>query len=371
MALTMAEETLTMEELFVSGYEKIILVKESSSGLKAIICMHDSTLGPGLGGTRIYPYATFEAALKDVLRLAKGMTYKSALAECGWGGAKSVIIADQKQKTPQMLHAFAHAVTRLKGAYICAEDLGCTPEDIAIISQATPYVVGFAHEKSSGNPSPFTAWGVFRGIQSALKHIYKSDSVEGKTVAIQGVGSVGEKLAEFLFWHGAKLVLCDPNTSKVSAIAKLYGASVVKTDEIYSVECDVFAPCALGGIINPDTIGKLRCKIVAGSANNQLLRDEDADTLHECGILYAPDFIINAGGLINVSMETKEQGYQPVYARNQVDRLYDQLMLIYDISQKNGCSTHSAAISLGDYRLKYKIGKRVDPIYMHHANLSY
>lgn len=371
MANTLLEDALTMEEIPVSGYEKVIKITEKSSGLKAIICLHDSTLGPALGGTRIYPYATFEAALNDVKRLAKGMTYKSALAECSWGGGKSVIIADAKQKTEQLLHAFGAAVTRLKGTYICAEDLGCTPQDISTIAQTTPYVVGIMHEKSSGDPSPFTAWGVYRGIQSVIQQIFKTDSVEGKTIAIQGVGAVGERLAEILFWQGAKLILCDMDKNKVARLAKLYGAQVVRPDEIYSAACDVFAPCALGGILNPDTIPTMRCKAVAGSANNQLLRDQDADALRERGILYAPDFIINAGGLINVSLETREMGYHPLAARNQVNKLYDQLMLIYDISQKNRCSTHAAAICLGDYRLKYGIGKRVEPVYMHHANVCY
>lgn len=367
MALVL-EQTLELEEIFVPGYEKVLKVTNKEAHLKAIICIHSTAMGPALGGIRIYPYPTFDAALNDVLRLARGMTYKSASTECGWGGGKSVIIADpKKNKTKEMLYAFGQAVDKLQGEYICAEDVGCTVDDVHIISQATQYVVGLPHVKSSGNPSPFTAWGTFRGIQSVLKKIYDTDSLENKTIAIQGLGSVGCELAKFLFWAGARLIVSDIDSARCESIAKLTGAKIVPISEILKVECDVLAPCALGGVINEQTIPHLRCKAIAGCANNQLLNDSDADALLSKKILYAPDFVINAGGLINVTQELDAKGYNPLIARKRVHDLYDQLMVIYDIAEQNKFSTQRAAMSLADYRLKYRIGKRVEPPCFHHA----
>jgi leucine dehydrogenase len=367
MALVL-EQGLELEEIFVQGYEKVVKVTHKAVGLQAIICIHTTAMGPALGGTRIYPYPTFEGALNDVMRLSQGMTYKSAVAESGWGGGKSVIIADpKKHKTKELLYAFGQAVDRLQGEYICAEDVGCTPEDILAISKATPYVVGMAHSKSSGNPSPFTAWGTYRGIQSVLKKMTGSDLLENRTVAIQGLGSVGYELAKILFWAGAKLIVSDLDTDKCRAIAEFTGARIVSPAEILKVECDVLSPCAMGGAINEHSIPLLRCKAIAGCANNQLQKDSDADELHARGILYAPDFLINAGGLINVSQELEPDGYNPVAARNKVHRIYDQLMVIYDIAEQNRFSTHRAALSLADYRLKYRIGKRIEPPCFHHA----
>jgi leucine dehydrogenase len=366
------EQTLELEEIFVHDYEKVIKVRSKQAGLSAIICIHTMAIGPALGGIRIYPYPTFEAALNDVMRLSKGMTYKSAVAECGWGGGKSVIIADPaKDKTEELLLAFGQAVDRLQGAYICAEDVGCSPADVLVISRATPYVVGLPHQKSSGNPSPFTAWGTYRGIQSVLKKIYRSESVENKTIALQGLGSVGWELAKMLFWHGARLIVSDIDASKCQAMAVLTGARIVPSDEIMQVECDVFSPCALGGTLNSQTIPLLRCKAIAGCANNQLLDDSDAEELASRGILYAPDFVVNAGGLINVTQELGIQGYDPVKAREKIHRgIFEQLMGIYEIAEKNRCSTHQAALSLADYRLKYRIGKRSQPPCFHHAKYT-
>jgi leucine dehydrogenase len=362
------EQTLELEEIFVPEYEKVVKVSCKEAGLQAIICIHSTAMGPALGGIRIYPYKTFEEALNDVMRLAKGMTYKSAVSECGWGGGKSVIIADpKKDKTREMLLAFGQAVDRLQGEYICAEDVGCTPEDVQVISEATPYVVGLPHSKSSGNPSPFTAWGTYRGIQSVLKRLFDNESLENRTIAIQGLGSVGYELAKLLFWSGARLVVADVDAERCATVAKLTGAQVISVKDIHQVECDVFAPCALGGGINEQTIPQFKCKAIAGCANNQLLKDSDAEELSAKGILYAPDFVINAGGLINVTQELSSEGYNPVVSRNKIHRLYDQLMVIYDIAAHNRFSTHRAALSLADYRLKYAIGKRVEPACFHHA----
>ncbi|MGH8499538.1 MAG: Glu/Leu/Phe/Val dehydrogenase dimerization domain-containing protein, partial [Methylococcales bacterium] len=319
-----------------------------------------------LGGTRIYPYPTFEAALNDAKRLARGMTYKSALAEAGLGGAKSVIICDPKNKTKEMLIAFAEALNRLGGIYTCAEDSGCSVQDVTLIGEHTPYVVGLAQAKSSGNPSPFTAWGTFRGIQAVLQMLDGSTSLEGKTVAIQGLGSVGALLAELLFWHGAKLIVSDIDWEKTQTIAKKYHATACPSEDILAETCDVLAPCALGGIINPQTIPQLRCRAIAGCANNQLLNDQDANELKRRGILYAPDFVINAGGLINVSLEIEEGGYNPLTSRKKVHQLYDQLIRLFEISEQNNCSTHHAAMALGDYQIKYGVGKRCFPPRYHH-----
>ncbi len=367
MALVL-EENLVLEDVAVPGYERVVKITDDRVGLKAIISIHNTLLGPALGGTRIFPYANFEDALTDVLRLSQGMTCKSALAETGFGGGKSVIIADpKKDKTPELLRSFAQAIHSLGGLYIAAEDVGCTAADVGIISSVTPYVVGLMHEKSSGDPGPFTAWGVFRGIQSVLKKMYGSEEIHNRVIAVQGLGNVGEPLIKHLFWAGAKLILSDIDQEKTKSFAKMYGATTCSPEEIFKAECDVFVPCAMGGILNMRTIPELRCRGVAGSANNQLLKESDADELLQRGILYAPDFVINAGGLINVVEEIQEEGYNPHRARSKVHAIYDQLLTIYEIADQNKVSTHAAAMSLVDYRLKYKIGKRTKPLYFHHS----
>ncbi|NRA90055.1 MAG: Glu/Leu/Phe/Val dehydrogenase [Simkaniaceae bacterium] len=350
------------ELLDIAGYEKVVKVTEDESGLEAIIAIHNTTLGPGLGGTRIYPYDTFDEALTDALRLSKGMTYKSAIAQVGLGGAKSVIISDQKNKTSEKLKAFGEAVDRLQGNYICAEDIGCSPKDVETILEKTKYACGVHDLRGSGNPAAFTAHGTYLGILSVLQELEGNTSLEGKTVAIQGIGNVGKRLAERLFWSGAKLIISDVNTDVIEHFAHEYDAQVVSPDEILFVECDVLAPCAMGGIINQDTIPKLNCGAIAGAANNQLLKPVDADHLRERGILYAPDFVLNAGGLINVMCELSAEGYNATTARNNLKQIYHQLLQIYEIAQQNGISTHQAAVSLADHRIEKKIGKRSEPL---------
>lgn len=361
-------KTLKLENLFVKGYERVIKVTDSRVGLTAVIAIHNTVLGPALGGIRIQPYGTFDAALEDALRLAKGMTYKSAIAEVGFGGGKSVIIADPKtQKTPELLISFGEAVEKLEGIYICAEDMGCTTEDVKVIRRATKYVVGLPHEKSSGDPGPFTAWGTFRGIQSVVKRLYMSDSLEGKKVAVQGLGNVGAYLVDHLFWAGAELILADMDHVKLAKIAAKYNAKTVPVDQILKVECDVLAPCARGAIVNDETIPEFRCKAIAGCANNQLLSDVHAQALKDRGILYAPDFVINAGGLLNVSEEVEDEGYNPKNPRYKANHIYDTLLAIYEIADKNKESTHNAALALAEYRMKYGVGKRVIPPTFHHS----
>lgn len=359
----MSTSSLVITQIPVEGYEKVIRFQNFEAGLDAIVSLHNVALGPTLGGVRIYPYATFELALNDVLRLSKGMTYKSALAECGWGGGKSVIIANPKTCDKALiLEAYAEAINYLQGEYICAEDVGSTPDDMAFLARLTPYVVGLEYEGGSGNPSPFTAWGTFVGIQALLQKVYGSKEVAGRRVAIQGLGSVGSKLAEYLFWNGADLIVSDLDEKKAQSLAHLYGAEYLPCSEILKASCDVLAPCAMGGIINKQTMAQLQCRAIGGCANNQLLEESDGDQLKALGILYAPDFMINSGGLINVTQELNPLGYDPVLSRNQVNKIYDQLMLIFDRADRHHCSTNQAALSLADERISQGIGKRLEPV---------
>lgn len=356
------------EPIPVSGYEFVVKITNKKTNLRAIVAIHSTTLGPALGGTRIYPYPNFEAALDDVLRLSKGMTYKAAIAEVGIGGGKSVIIADPKtDKSEKLLHSFGEAVDRFKGRYICAEDIGCTLDDVKAIRKKTKYVTGLPHKKSSGDPGRFTSWGTFRAIQSVMKKLNGTDSLEGKVVAVQGLGNVGHYLIDQLFWAGASLYVSDVNEQKVQEAVHRYGAKAVNPSQILSVECDVLAPCALGGIINDQTIPFMRCKAIAGCANNQLLRDEHASFLQSRDILYAPDYVVNAGGLLNVASEIEETGYDPKTPRDKTHQIYDCLLGIYEIAEKNHISTHAAANALAEYRIKYGIGKRIKPPVFHHT----
>lgn len=354
-----------IRKLQVSGYEKVVEGKDEESGLHCFIAIHNTKLGPALGGTRMYPYMSGEEALQDALRLAEGMTYKAALAQVGFGGGKAVIIADPyTQKTPQLLLAYASVVNALQGEYITAEDVGTTTADMEIMRQKTAYLVGLPlhHGSGGGDPSPFTAWGTFRGIQAVCETLFGSSSVQGKTIAIQGLGKVGSALANFLFWHGARLILSDVKRNKTEELSKLYGATAVEPEEIHKVMCDIFCPSALGGVLNPDTIPELRCQAIAGSANNQLLGLSDADLLFERDILYAPDFVINAGGLINVSCEISPEGYHAEVARDQVNLIYNTLMELFERSGHEGKSTVEIALDLAKYNIQNGIGKRKSPI---------
>jgi leucine dehydrogenase len=353
------------------GYQKVIKIFDPEENLKAYIAIHDTTLGPALGGIRIYPYANEEEALKDVLRLAKGMTYKSALAGCGLGGGKSVIMADpsQGQKTKGLLQAFAKVVDSLKGEYICAEDVGCNTQDVAIISEITPYVVGLDHEMSSGDPSIFTAFGTYIGLQSSWAYLTNGRSLENVRVLVQGLGSVGEKLVEWLYFAGAKVFISDIDHLKMQKLKKKFGVIPVDTKEVYSFDCDIFSPCAMGAILNAQTISQLRCQLVAGCANNQLLELEDDLRLKKQGILYAPDFVINSGGLINVSIELNEVGYHPQEARKLVAQIPQRLKSIYTIAAEKNIGTQMAANFLAEERILKLIDKRQQTPFFHHQRL--
>lgn len=286
-------------------YEQLVMCQDKESGLKAIICIHDTTLGPALGGMRMWTYASEEEAIEDALRLGRGMTYKNAAAGLNLGGGKTVIIGDpRKDKNEAMFRALGRFIQGLNGRYITAEDVGTTVEDMDIIHEETRYVTGVSPAfGSSGNPSPVTAYGVYRGMKAAAKEAFGDDSLEGKVVAVQGVGHVAYELCKHLHNEGAKLIVTDINKENADRAVQEFGAEFVHPDKIYDVECDIFAPCALGAIINDETIERLKCKVVAGSANNQLKEERHGKMLEEKGIVYAPDYVINAGGVINVADE--------------------------------------------------------------------
>src|SRR5690606_16373124 len=312
------------------------------SGLKAIIAIHNSTLGPALGGCRMWPYESEEAAMQDVLRLSRGMTYKNAAMGLNLGGGKSVIIGDpQKDKSEALFRAYGKFVDSLGGRYITAVDAGVTVEDMTQVASETRWVVGLPDR--SGDPSPVTAVGVLEGMKACLQTVYGDPSREGRTVAVQGVGSVGYELSKLLHEEGAKLVVSDIFPEKAERAQREFGAQVVDPEAIYDVECDIFSPCALGGVLNDDTIGRLKCRIVAGSANNQLAAPQHAGAMADRGILYAPDFVINGGGVINVTEEFNPAGYDRARALTKVRGIHGKLLQIMAISQREGVTTAEAA----------------------------
>lgn len=354
---------LEIKEISIPDYEKVIEAKDLASGLHCLIAIHNTTLGPSLGGARIYPYNRQEDALEDVLRLSKGMTYKSAIVENGFGGGKSVIIADPKsEKTDALLESFGNVIQSLEGKYIVAEDVGSSVEDMIVIRRRTPYVAALPTEESSGDPSRFTAWGVFRGMQAMAMKLWKSPSLRNKTIAIQGLGHVGSRLADLLFWEGAKLIFSDIDQKHVTELARQYGASIVEAEEFTRTPCDILSPCALGGTLSKQTIPYLKCLAIAGSANNQLLERGDGRRIMDRGIIYAPDFVINAGGIINAAAEFDKGGYNPNRSRDKVDKIYDSLLEIFVRSDLEDKTPNRVAIDIAKQKLLHKIGKREQPI---------
>ncbi|WP_186578019.1 branched-chain amino acid dehydrogenase [Aquibacillus kalidii] len=333
-------------------YEQLVICQDKQSGLKAIIAIHDTTLGPALGGTRMWTYESEEAAIEDALRLAKGMTYKNAAAGLNLGGGKTVIIGDpKKDKNEAMFRAFGRYIQGLNGRYITAEDVGTTVQDMDIIHEETDYVTGISPAfGSSGNPSPVTAYGVYKGIKAAAKEMFGSDMLDGKTIAIQGVGSVAFTLCEYLHKEGASLIVTDINKEAVNRAVEAFGAKAVDPDDIYSVDCDIYAPCALGATINDDTIPKLKAKVVAGAANNQLQEAKHGDELQHRGILYAPDFVINAGGVINIADELN--GYNKERALKRVETIYDNLTKVFEIAKRDHIPTYMAADRMAEERIE-------------------
>ncbi|HLR40396.1 MAG TPA: Glu/Leu/Phe/Val dehydrogenase [Virgibacillus sp.] len=338
-----------MEE---SDYEQLVFCQDKNSGLKAIIAIHDTTLGPALGGSRMWTYDTEAEAIEDALRLARGMTYKNAAAGLNLGGGKSVIIGDpKKDKNPEMFRAFGRYIQSLNGRYITAEDVGTTVEDMDLIHMETDFVTGISAESgSSGDPSPITAYGVYMGMKAAAKEAFGSDSLAGKTVAVQGVGNVAYNLCEHLHEEGASLIVTDINKEAVNRAVEAFGAKAVDPDAIYEVDCDIYAPCALGATVNDDTIPKLKAKVIAGSANNQLKTNKHGDTIHDMGIVYTPDYVLNSGGVINVADELN--GYNHTRAMKKVDTIYDNLTTIFDIARRDNIPTYIAADRMAEERIE-------------------
>jgi leucine dehydrogenase len=331
------------------GHEQLVMCYDKSSGYRGIICIHDTTLGPALGGTRFWHYASDAEAIIDALRLARGMTYKNAVAGLNLGGGKAVIIGDNRTTRREMIfRAHGRFVESLGGRYVTAEDVGTSTADMDYVHMETDYVAGLATK--SGDPSPVTARGVFRAIQASAKNRWGSDSLEGRTILVQGLGNVGQYLCRELTATGAKLVVTDIDAVRVKRVADETGARAVAPDEIYAQQADVFAPCALGGIINDRTIPQLRVEIVCGGANNQLLEERHGAMLEEKGIQYTPDFVANAGGVINVYSELA--GWTSQRALRKADEIYDTTLSVFDIARDQRIPTNEAADRLAEKRLR-------------------
>jgi leucine dehydrogenase len=332
-----------------TDHETVLIGRDAASGYHGIIAVHSTALGPAVGGTRFWNYASEEEALTDALRLSHGMTYKNALAGLPLGGGKSIIIGDNKtQNREALLRAHGRFVNTLQGRYITAEDIGTSPADMEIVRAETQYVAGLLGR--SGDPSPFTARGVFRAIQASAKFRWNRDELAGVTVALQGCGHVGYNLAKLLHEAGAKLVASDVDEHNLSRVVEEFGAEMVRPEAIYSVRADVFAPCALGGVINDRTISELTVQIVAGAANNQLLEERHGAMLRERDILYAPDYVANAGGVFNGAIELL--AWKPEDALRKIDEIYDTTLRIFESAQAQGITTNKAADRLAENRLR-------------------
>jgi leucine dehydrogenase len=336
------------ERLAEHNHEQVVFCYEPSTGYKGIIAIHNTTLGPALGGTRFWNYRSDEEAFIDVLRLARGMTYKAAVAGLNLGGGKAVIIGDPKTTRREMIfRAHGRFVESLGGRYYTAEDVGTSVEDMDYVMMETEYVTGVAG--GSGDPSPVTAYGTYRGIKACALEKYGSDDLSGMTVAVQGTGHVGYYLCRFLAQEGAKLIVTDIDAERTQRIVQEFGATTVQPDEIYSAEAQVFAPCALGAIVNDDTIPQFKFEIIAGAANNQLAQERHGDLLHKRSILYAPDYVINAGGLINVYGELND--WTPEQAKRKAGEIYDTLTAIFELAKHEGLPTHEAADRVAERRI--------------------
>ncbi|MCA0132332.1 Glu/Leu/Phe/Val family dehydrogenase [Winogradskyella alexanderae] len=335
------------------NHEQIVFCNDKDTGLKAIIGIHNTVLGPALGGTRMLPYNNEWEALNDVLRLSRGMTFKSAITGLNLGGGKAVIIGDAKtQKTPELLKRFGEFVHSLNGKYITAEDVGMHTEDMDIIREVTPYVTGMSETKGGvGSPSPITAYGVFMGMKAAAKFKYGTDILEDKKVYVQGIGSVGEELVEHLVNEGADVTIADINQERLEEVRSKYGVIIYGGHDIYTEDMDIYAPCALGATINDDTVYRLKADIIAGAANNQLAEEsKHGRILQERGIVYAPDFLINAGGIINVYAELENYDRQEIMRKT--ENIYNTTLEILENAKINNLTTHNAAFNIAKERIE-------------------
>ncbi len=344
-------------EIKTTNHEQIVFCNDNATGLKAIIAIHNTILGPGLGGTRMWNYATEAEALNDVLRLSRGMTYKASISGLNLGGAKAVIIGDaSKHKSEALMRKFGRFVENLNGKYITAEDVGTTTKDMEYVNMETDSVVGLPESMGGGgDPSPVTAYGVYMGMKASAKKAYGSDSLSGKSVSVQGIGKVGMHLVELVQKEGAKVYVSDINEANLKHAVETYGAEVVNGDDIYGLGVDIFAPCALGAILNTENINALNCSIIAGAANNQLANeDEHGNMIKEKGLLYAPDFLINAGGLINVYSEYI--GYNRENAMRDTEKIFDTTLNIYGLAEEKNMHTQKAATVLAQKRIDDILG---------------
>ncbi|WP_395044017.1 Glu/Leu/Phe/Val dehydrogenase [Flavobacterium sp.] len=355
--ITTPKELLKMDPVFgqlsFDNHEQIVFCNDKDTGLKAIIGIHNSVLGPALGGTRMWNYANEWEALNDVLRLSRGMTYKSAITGLNLGGGKAVIIGDAKtQKTPEMMRKFGEFVNSLSGRYITAEDVGMVTADMDTVRDVTPYVTGISESRGgSGNPSPVTAFGVYMGMKAAAKYQFGSNKLDGKKILVQGIGHVGETLVEYLTKEGALVQIADINQAKMEEVSKKYGVSIFSGEDLYAADVDIYSPCALGATINDDTVYKINAKVIAGAANNQLANENiHGPILEERGILYAPDFLINAGGIINVYAEIAH--YDKAESMRRTENIYNTTLEIFDYAKANNLTPQKAAMALAEIRIE-------------------
>ncbi|MEX2349349.1 MAG: Glu/Leu/Phe/Val dehydrogenase dimerization domain-containing protein [Flavobacteriaceae bacterium] len=339
-------------QLSFDNHEQIVFCNDKDTGLKAIIGIHNTVLGPALGGTRMWQYKSEWDALNDVLRLSRGMTFKSAITGLNLGGGKAVIIGDAKtQKTPELMKKFGEFVHSLSGRYITAEDVGMATSDMDLVRTVTPYVTGISESLGgAGNPSPITAYGVFMGMKAAAKHKFGTDVLEDKVVYVEGIGNVGEALVEHLTNEGAKVFIADISQERLEHVRDKYGAAIYGGSNLYQEEMDIYAPCALGATVNDVTINQLKASIIAGAANNQLADEHrHAKLLQEKGIIYAPDFLINAGGIINVYAELENYGRQEIIRKT--ENIYNTTLEILNNAESNKITTHQAAFNVAQSRI--------------------
>ncbi len=345
-------------QLSFDNHEQIVFCNDKDTGLKAIIGVHNTVMGPALGGTRMWQYANEWEALNDVLRLSRGMTFKAAITGLNLGGGKAVIIGDAKtQKTPELMLRFGEFVNSLGGKYITAEDVGMETRDMDLVRTVTPFVTGISEEKGgAGNPSPITAYGVFMGMKAAAKHAFGNSDLEDRVIYVQGIGNVGESLVEHLSNEGARVFISDINQGRLEEVRDKYSATIYEGNNIYAEEMDIYAPCALGATINDVTLPQLKARVIAGAANNQLAEEnKHGMQLKEKGIVYAPDFLINAGGIINVYAEL--ENYDKKEILRKTENIFKTTIKILEKADLNGITTHQAAFDIANERIEARKNK--------------
>lgn len=357
--ITTPQELQKMDPVFgqlsFDNHEQIVFCHDKDTGLKAIIGIHNTVLGPALGGTRMWKYNNEWEALNDVLRLSRGMTYKSAISGLDLGGGKAVIIGDAKtDKNPELMQKFGEFVHSLSGKYITAEDVGMVTADMDTVRDVTPYVTGISEARGgSGNPSPVTAYGVYMGMKAAAKYQFGSDNLAGKKILVQGIGHVGETLVSHLCQEGALVQMVDLSAQRLEEVSQKYGAQIFTGDDMYSADVDIYAPCALGATINDDTVYKIKAKVIAGAANNQLANENvHGPILQERGIVYAPDFLINAGGIINVYGEIAHYGKEEALRRT--ENIYNTTLEIFNYAVQHQMTPQKAAMAIAENRIEQR-----------------